>query len=102
LTRKASIRVILTKHCNVFYHRRLNLVMSWKLNTPLLLFSDSGTRFLDQILRFLYCSAREPAFGHLGHIQHQAHVRLFQRYPTSLPCYSSRHVENLQEISCCL
>jgi len=26
---------------------------------------------------------------------------MFQLYPTSLPCHSSRHVENLQGISCC-
>jgi hypothetical protein len=29
------------------------------------------------------------------------HVRLFQLYPTSLPCHSRRHVEYLQGISCC-
>jgi hypothetical protein len=38
--------------------------------------------------------------GHFGHFQGHAHVGLFQLYPTSLPCNSSRHVENLQESSC--
>jgi len=30
-----------------------------------------------------------------------AHVGLFQLYATSLPCHSRRHVENIQEFSCC-
>ena len=30
------------------------------------------------------------------------HVRLFKLYPTSFSCHSSWHVQNLQEISCCL
>jgi len=67
--------------------------MPRKLNSSLLLFSDFGARFLN-------CGARKPTFRHFRHIQGQAHVRLFQLYPTSLPRHSRRHVENLQEISC--
>jgi len=78
------------------------LVMPRTPNTLLLLFLDFGARFLDQILHFLYCGTHKPFFGHFGHIQCQAYVGLFQLYTTSLPCHSSRHVENLQEISCCL
>jgi hypothetical protein len=48
-----------------------------------------------QILNFLYSGARKLAFGHFAHIQCQAHVGLFELYVTSLPCHSSRHVENL-------
>jgi hypothetical protein len=65
------------------------------------LFSDFGGSFLNKLLCFLYGGARKPAFGHFCHIQGKAHVGLFQLYPTSLPRHSSRHVENLQEISCC-
>jgi hypothetical protein len=72
-----------------------------KLNTPLLLFSNLGAWFLNEIFRFLYCGVRKAFFGHFGHIQRQAHVGLFQLYLTSLPCHSCRHVETLQEISCC-
>jgi len=93
--------VFLTKHSWVSFNCRLHFCMPRKLNTPLLLFSDFGTRFLDQIFCFHNCSAQKPFFGHFGHIQDQAHVGLFQLYPTSLPCHSSRHVENLQDISCC-
>jgi len=49
----------------------------------------------------LNCRARKAFFGHFGHIQRQAHVVLFQLYPTSLPCHSCRHVENLQDIRWC-
>jgi hypothetical protein len=73
--------------------------MPRKLNTPVLLFWDVGAWFLNEIFRVLYCGAQEAFFGHFGHIQHQAHVGMFQLYPTSLPCNSCRYVENLQDIS---
>jgi len=76
-------------------------LMRRKLNIRHRLFSDLCTRIVDQTFCFLYHSAQQPSFGHSGHIQGQAHVGLFQLYPTSLPCHSSRHVEYLQEISCC-
>jgi len=101
VARKESGRVVLTMHSWVSFQRSLHLVMPRKLNTPLLLFFDLGMRILAHILRFLYCGARKPSFGHFGHIEGQAHIRLFQLYPTSLPCHSSRHVENLPEICCC-
>jgi len=72
-----------------------------KINSTLLLCSDLGTMFLDEILCFLYCSTWKPFFGYCGHVQGQAHVGLFQLNTTSLPCYRSRHVEHLQDISCC-
>jgi hypothetical protein len=34
-------------------------------------------------------------------LQRQAHVGLFQLYPTSLSCHSCSHVENLQAFRCC-
>jgi hypothetical protein len=70
-------------------------------NTPLLLFSDLSAWYHNQLFRFLDCAARNAFFGHCGHIQGQAHVGLFQLHPTSLPCHSCRHVENLKDISCC-
>jgi len=101
LARKAAGRLDLTKHCRVSLYRSLHLVMPRKLNTPLLPFPDLGAWFLNKIFCFLYCGAQKAFFGHVGHIQCQAHVRLFQLYPTSLPCHRCRHVENLQAISCC-
>jgi hypothetical protein len=77
----------------------LHLVMPWKLNTPLLLFSVLSAWSHNQIHRSPYCGARKAFFGHCGHIQRQAHVGLWQLYPTSLPCHSCRHVETLQDIS---
>jgi len=102
LAKKASGCVVLTKWSRVSFDCSLHLLMPRKLDNLLLLFSDLGVRCLDQELRLLYCGARKPSFGHFCHIQGQAHVGLFQLYPTSLPCHSSRHVDNLQEISCCL
>jgi len=101
LARMAAGRLVMTKHCRVSLYRSVHLVMPRKLNTPLLLFSDLGVWFRSEIFRFRYCGARKAFFGHCGHIQGQAHVGLFQLYPTSLPCHSCRHVENLQDISRC-
>jgi hypothetical protein len=75
--------------------------MPINLSTPLLLFSGFAAWFLDEILCFLYWGVQKAFFGHFGHIQRQAHDGLFQLYLTSLPCHSRRHVENLQDISCC-
>jgi len=101
VTRNASVRVVLAKHCLVSFYRRLYLCMPRQLNTPLNLFLDFSARCLDQISCFLDCGVRIPSGGHFGHIQGQAYVRLFQLYPTSLSCHGSWHVENLQEIGCC-
>jgi len=101
LVRKAARRFVMTKHCRVSLFRSLHLFMPRKFNTPLLLFSDLGAWFLDDIFRFLHCGAWKAFFGHLGYIQRQAHVRLFQLYLTSFPCHSYRHVENLQDMSWC-
>ena len=68
LARKAAIHLIFKNHCWVSSYRSHHLVMPRKLHTSLRLFSDCGTRFLYQILHFLYCGARKPSFGHLGHI----------------------------------
>ena len=102
LARGASSQVVFMKHSRESFYRSLHLIMPRKLNTPLLLISDLGVRFLDQIVHFLYCCAQKLFIGHSGHIQGQAHVGLFQLYLTSLPCHSSRHGENLQEIRCYL
>jgi len=101
LARKTAGLLVLTKHCQVSLYCSLYLFMPRKLNTLFLLFSDFGAWFLNEIFRFLHCGARKAFFGHFGYIQRQAHVGLFQLYPTSLPCHSCRHVENLQDISCC-
>jgi len=101
LARKPAVRLIFANHCRVSFDHDLHLVMRGKLNTPLLLFSDFGARFLDELLCFLYCGVWYPSFGHFGHIHGKRHVGLFKLYPTSLSCHSSWHVENLQEISCC-
>jgi len=101
LARKAAGRLVMTKHCRVSSYCSLHLFMPRKLNTPLLLLSDLGAWFLNEIFRFLNCGAQKAFCGHFGHIQRQAHVRLFQLYPTSLPCHSCRHVENLQDIGQC-
>jgi len=50
---------------------------------------------------FLQCAVQKAIFGHFVHIQRQAHDWLFTVYTTYLPCYTSRHVKNLQDISCC-
>jgi len=76
-------------------------IMSGKINTLLLVFSDFAARFLEQLFHFLYCGAWKPSFGHFGHIQGKTHFGLFKLYPTSLSCHRSWYVENLQEMSCC-
>jgi len=100
--RKASVHVVLMKHGWVSFYCSHHRFMPRKLNTPLLLFLDFGGRFLAQILHFLYWGTRKSALVHFWHVQGQAHVGLFQLYPTSLLCHSIRHGENLQQISCCI
>jgi len=102
LSRKPAARVIFPKHSRVSFPRSLHLFVPRDLHSPPLLFSDFGPTFPNQVLRFLYCGAQKPSFGHPGHTQGKAHVRLFKLYPTSLPCHSCRHVEKLHEISCCI
>jgi len=76
--RKAFVCVVLTKHSQVLSYRSLHDSLPRNLNSQLPLLLDFGARFLDQILRFLYCSLRKPSCGHLGHIPRQVHVGLFQ------------------------
>jgi len=101
VARKLSVRGVLTKNIHMSLYCSLHLSMPSKLNTPHLPFSDFGTRSVDQILHFLYRCVRKPSLGHFVHTPIQVHVGLFQLYLASLPCDSSRHVENRQEISCC-
>jgi len=101
LAMNISRSVVLMKHSWVSFYRSLHLFMPRKFNTPPAIFIDLSTRLFNQTLRFLYCATWKPSFAHFCHIQDQEHVRLFQLYPTSLPYHNSRHVENLQEISCC-
>jgi len=101
VAKKPSGHVVITTHSHGSVYRSPHICMPIKLNTPLLHFTDLSARSVDAVLRFHYCSVRKPFFGHFGHMQGQAHVGLFQLYPTSLPCHSSSHVENLQEIRCC-
>jgi hypothetical protein len=92
---KAAGRLVLTKHCWVSLYRSLNLLMPRKLNTPLLCFLELGIWFVNETFCVHYCHMRKDFFAHFGHGQYQVHVRLFQLYPTSLSCHSSRHIENL-------
>jgi hypothetical protein len=82
----------LTQHSQVSLYRSLHLFMPRKLILPRLLFSDLGARLLDQEQQFLYFNVPKLSFGHVRHIQRQVHIALFQLYPTSLRCHSSRHV----------
>ena len=68
VARKASGCIVLTRHSRVSFHNCVHHVMGRKLNTSLLLFSDVGSRFLDQELHFLYYGARKPALGLCAHI----------------------------------
>jgi len=99
--REASRRVVAAKHTSASFYHSLRVFMPQKLKTPLLLSSDLGARILEQILCFLSCGVRQPFCCHSGHIPGQVHVGLFQLYLTSLPGHSSRHIENLQEMSWC-
>jgi hypothetical protein len=99
LAGKAAGHLVMTKHCQVSLYRSLHLVMPSIFNTPLRLFSDLRASFRNDIFHFVNCGSRKAFFGHVGHIQRQAHVGLYQLYPTSLPCHRCRHVQNLQDIS---
>jgi len=101
LASKAAGCLVLTKHRRVSSYHSVHPSALRKFNTPVLLFSDLGARFPNKIFRFPYCGAGEAFFGHFGQIQCKVHVRLFQSYPTSLPCLSCRNVANLQDINSC-
>jgi len=60
---KAAGRLVLTKHCRVSLYRSLHLFVPRKLNTLLLLFSDLGSWFLNEIFRFLDCGTRKAFLG---------------------------------------
>jgi len=100
LGKKAALRLILLNHCRVCFYHSLHIFMPRKLNPALLHESDFGARLLDTLLHSLDCGARKPSIGHSVHWTGKVHVGLFQLNRTSLPCHSSRHVENLQGISC--
>jgi len=102
LPKKEAVHLIFPKHGRVSFHCTFHILNPQEVYSPLLLFSDFGPRFLDQSLNFYHCGAQKLSCGHFGHIQGKVHVRLFQQYPTSLPCHSCRHVEALQELSCCI
>jgi len=50
------------------------------------------------VIAFTLLQRRKTLLWPFWPIQYQTHVRLFQLYPSSLACHSSRHDENLQEI----
>jgi len=77
LAKKAAILLMIPKHNQVSFHRSHNISMPRKLNSPQHLFSHFRPRFVDQELRLLYCGLLKPSLGHFGHIQGQAHIRLF-------------------------
>jgi len=45
LAREAAVRLIFSNRSQVYFHRSLHIIMPRKLNSPLLLVSDFGTRF---------------------------------------------------------
>lgn len=70
------------------------------LNSILLLSFDLRTRYLDQGMSFRSCGIWKTAIGYFGHVHVAAHDGLFQLYLTCLCCNWSRHVEDLQQMSC--
>jgi len=96
---KATVCVILQKHCWVSCYPSRHLSMSEKLNSLSCYFLYFCVMGLHIMMCFLYCSMSTTLFGWFGHVQGKVHVRLYLLYPTSLPCHSGRHVENIQEIS---
>jgi hypothetical protein len=64
--RETAVRLIFMDHSQVSLYHRLHHIMPRKLNSLLLLFSDFSASYLDWLLRFLYCGARKPSFGHLA------------------------------------
>ena len=77
LAMKSGICFILMTQRPVSFYHSLYLSMPRKVNTPLPLFSDFCTRFVDQILCFLNCGPRKPSFCHFGPIKGKAQVRMF-------------------------
>jgi len=73
----AAVHVVVMKHSWVSFIRSLPLSMSRKLNSPVPLFLYFSVTLSDQVLRFLYCGAQKPPFGHVGYFQGQAHNGLF-------------------------
>lgn len=71
-----------------FCHR-LHHFTPGKHKTLLVLVSDNGVKFLDEVLRFLNSGPRHPLFGYFHHIESKAHVGLFLLYSTSSTCHSS-------------
>jgi hypothetical protein len=74
---KAAVHMLFINLCQVFFCCSLHLLMPRKLNSLHLLFSEFSTRFVNLLLRFHYCGARKPTYGHFAHIQDKAHVGLF-------------------------
>jgi len=99
LARMEAICSIFVIHCQVSFNRSPHLVMPAKHNTLHPLSLVFGSRFLDQMLCFLFCGAWKPSLGHFVNIQGSTQFRLLKLYPTSFSCHRSWHVENLQEIS---
>ena len=87
LARKAAGCMIFINHSWVSFYRRLHLLMPRKLNSLLLLFSDFGARFLNQLLHFLHCGARTPSFGLLA--ISKARCRLDCSISNRPPCLST-------------
>jgi len=63
-------------------------------------FGQEGSSLSDlhEALPGVFPSQPSPFYGQ--ETERNVHVELFQPYPTSFPCDSCRHVDNLQVISC--
>jgi len=92
LALKTANDVIFTNYCCATCYCSVHILMPRKHHSPLLLLSDFGASFLDQVLGFLSCSAHKPLFGHHVHTSGKNHVRLFQLFLTFFAGHSSRNV----------
>ena len=98
---KAAGSLIFINHCRMSFYCSLHLFMPRKLNSSLLLFSDFGRSFLTSC-----CVSSTAVYQN----RPLAILAIFKARRmsdcsscTRPPCLarSSRHIENLQQISCC-
>jgi len=66
LARKAARQLVLTKHCRVSFNRSLHHFVPRKLNTPLLLFSDLGAWFLNEVFVSSIAPCEKPCLAILA------------------------------------
>ena len=77
LAKKATIHLICLNQCRVSLYCSPQFSISHEPNSLMVLFSDFSSWFHDKVLNSLYRAVRNPFFGHFGHVQGRAHVKLF-------------------------